>query len=413
MSGQEVDRLLREGIVALRAGDKATAREKLMRAVEIDETNEQAWLWLSGAVETDEDRRVCLENVLTINPDNELARKGLAKLGFGVPEIAAAPTPAPAIEEDPGRYRLEHARPRFQEESEADAWRRKRSEENISAWDASARIETDASYLRDEKSSHRSLLDLPNAWLQLMIFNVHGDFAEEIDDPDFLHILANLGLVSFLQIATILIGLALFLSTFTLRVQELVLDPSRLPSFDTAEGFSVLLGEDPITAMAAIMVGALNDTGESANELLDTLQNMSISNLITLNLILIPGVVVGVFIGGFVKGWVANAVSVFLSGKGDVINSTLALSTADVVGAIIALPAILLIPVLPLSGLFFAWLFYSFYMWAVQGAALGKAQAYGTLPGMGLIIVTGIVVQILSSIASAGLSLGVSLLSAF
>ena len=46
-------------------------------------------MWLSGAVETDEERRICLENVLTINPDNVLARKGLLKLG-----------PAPVVEEE-------------------------------------------------------------------------------------------------------------------------------------------------------------------------------------------------------------------------------------------------------------------------------------------------------------------------
>ena len=69
--------LLKQGIAALRAGRKAEARQKLMQVVELDEENEQAWLWLSGVVESNADRRVCLENVLTINPTNAAAQKGL------------------------------------------------------------------------------------------------------------------------------------------------------------------------------------------------------------------------------------------------------------------------------------------------------------------------------------------------
>jgi len=68
------------GVAALRAGNKAEAETLLLRVVEADEEHEQAWLWLSGAVQTDEDRRVCLENVLTINPDNAAAQRGLEKI---------------------------------------------------------------------------------------------------------------------------------------------------------------------------------------------------------------------------------------------------------------------------------------------------------------------------------------------
>lgn len=76
-----VDVLLRDGIDAVKAGHRERARALLMQVVEREEQNEKAWLWLSGAVETDEDRRVCLENVLTLNPDNAAARRGLAQLG--------------------------------------------------------------------------------------------------------------------------------------------------------------------------------------------------------------------------------------------------------------------------------------------------------------------------------------------
>lgn len=76
-----ISTLLREGIAAVKSGRLEQARTLLMQVIDQDERNEQAWLWLSGAVETDDDRRVCLENVLMLNPNNAAAQHGLAKLG--------------------------------------------------------------------------------------------------------------------------------------------------------------------------------------------------------------------------------------------------------------------------------------------------------------------------------------------
>jgi tetratricopeptide (TPR) repeat protein len=72
--------MVREGISAYRAGRKDEARALLLRATEIDQYNEQAWLWLSAVVESPEEARTCLENVLTINPNNERARNGIDTL---------------------------------------------------------------------------------------------------------------------------------------------------------------------------------------------------------------------------------------------------------------------------------------------------------------------------------------------
>jgi Flp pilus assembly protein TadD len=77
MHDAQIDDLLRRGIAAAKAGQKDQARELLMEAIELDERNEQAWLWLSGVVESLNDRRICLENVLAINPDNANAKTGL------------------------------------------------------------------------------------------------------------------------------------------------------------------------------------------------------------------------------------------------------------------------------------------------------------------------------------------------
>lgn len=71
---------LPEAVRAARAEQREEARALLLQIVEEDENNELAWLWLSGVVETAEDQRVCPENVLALNPNNEAACGGLAKL---------------------------------------------------------------------------------------------------------------------------------------------------------------------------------------------------------------------------------------------------------------------------------------------------------------------------------------------
>jgi tetratricopeptide (TPR) repeat protein len=73
----QVSQWLRDGIAAARAGRRAEARELLLRVVEANEESEQAWLWLSGVVDSDEDRLIALENVLALNPDNAQALAGI------------------------------------------------------------------------------------------------------------------------------------------------------------------------------------------------------------------------------------------------------------------------------------------------------------------------------------------------
>lgn len=80
MATPEVKGLVQAGIAAAKAGEREKARDLFLQVIASDERNELAWLWLSGVVQTDEERRVCLENVLAINPDNRVAQKGLAKL---------------------------------------------------------------------------------------------------------------------------------------------------------------------------------------------------------------------------------------------------------------------------------------------------------------------------------------------
>lgn len=93
-----VDAMVRAGVEAYRAGNKAEARTLLERAIELDQYNETAWLWLSAVVDTQEEQRTCLENVIIINPDNDRARQGLKSLGID-PDTVGAEAEADTFED--------------------------------------------------------------------------------------------------------------------------------------------------------------------------------------------------------------------------------------------------------------------------------------------------------------------------
>ncbi|MCB0191702.1 MAG: hypothetical protein KDJ65_07130 [Anaerolineae bacterium] len=68
---------LDQGIDAAQAGDKIKARTLLTEVVAEDEEQIEAWLWLSQLVDSLEDKVVCLENVLTLDPQNQFAHEEL------------------------------------------------------------------------------------------------------------------------------------------------------------------------------------------------------------------------------------------------------------------------------------------------------------------------------------------------
>lgn len=93
----DTQQLLREGIAAAKAGNRDVARQSLMQIIEVDERNEQAWIWLAGVVDDPADQRVCLENVLNLNPNNPQAKRGLAWLEQHHPTPATPTDIAPAV----------------------------------------------------------------------------------------------------------------------------------------------------------------------------------------------------------------------------------------------------------------------------------------------------------------------------
>lgn len=72
--------ILQTAIQAARRGEKKEARDLLLQVVDVEPRNELAWIWLSGLVDSLEDRIIACENVLTINPANEKIRIYLAQL---------------------------------------------------------------------------------------------------------------------------------------------------------------------------------------------------------------------------------------------------------------------------------------------------------------------------------------------
>lgn len=74
---QQLEQWLQEGIIAAKAGHREKARFRLLDVVEQNQTNETAWYWLYQLFDHLEDKRTCLENLLTINPSNEWARQEL------------------------------------------------------------------------------------------------------------------------------------------------------------------------------------------------------------------------------------------------------------------------------------------------------------------------------------------------
>ena len=71
---------LQQGIAAARSGQRALARQLFVRAIEANQHNDEAWVWLAGVVDDPADMRRCLQQALRINPLNPQARQGIAWL---------------------------------------------------------------------------------------------------------------------------------------------------------------------------------------------------------------------------------------------------------------------------------------------------------------------------------------------
>ncbi len=72
--------LMRTGQIAFIKGERRKAHQYWREAATLDPYDEEVWEKLLAVVETNADRRACLENILAINPKNEWAAHQVAAL---------------------------------------------------------------------------------------------------------------------------------------------------------------------------------------------------------------------------------------------------------------------------------------------------------------------------------------------
>lgn len=72
--------LMRAGQVAYAKGKRRRAHQLWQHAAMLSPYEEQVWLALLNVLDSDEDRRVCLENIVAINPRNLQAREQLSEV---------------------------------------------------------------------------------------------------------------------------------------------------------------------------------------------------------------------------------------------------------------------------------------------------------------------------------------------
>lgn len=242
MSASDLSSLLKQGIQAIKAGQKQQARELLLQVTEIDERNEQAWLWLSAAVESPEEQEICLENVLTINPNNQHAQRGLEKvrqkLGKSAParavsEPAPPGPPAPAIPPAPPAPALQTPAS-WQEEPPAPAsagsgsflstlgvttaapapvpgsgrtaarTKKKRSLADMLAEDENLPLARE----KKKKAGGRGIGALVDAWISALIFDGKGAYEAERQVATIGR--TTLGVIISVAAATLLLGIGLY-----------------------------------------------------------------------------------------------------------------------------------------------------------------------------------------------------------
>ncbi len=83
--------ILQLGIEAVRKGEKDEARRLFRLLTREHPNNVQGWLWLAGVAADREERQAALEQVLRLDPNNEMALKGLQALGVVMPPRGAEP----------------------------------------------------------------------------------------------------------------------------------------------------------------------------------------------------------------------------------------------------------------------------------------------------------------------------------
>jgi tetratricopeptide (TPR) repeat protein len=83
---KQIQGWIREGYQALKSGELEKAAQTFLRVIDAEEENLHAWWGLAHASESIDDQIVCLENVLTLDPNHTEARERLSQIrtAFGI-----------------------------------------------------------------------------------------------------------------------------------------------------------------------------------------------------------------------------------------------------------------------------------------------------------------------------------------
>lgn len=81
MAQRRLNAVLRAGIKAAQQNNDARARELLEQVLRHNKNSELAWIWMTVVVNSTREKKVCLKNILRINPDNSAARDAMTRLG--------------------------------------------------------------------------------------------------------------------------------------------------------------------------------------------------------------------------------------------------------------------------------------------------------------------------------------------
>jgi hypothetical protein len=91
LSTPEPEALLEQAIDHVNAGELEQGRALLERVLEQDPKNDRAWVWLSGCVEEPMQRRICLQQALSANPNNQAALDGMDMLDGKLVQASEVP----------------------------------------------------------------------------------------------------------------------------------------------------------------------------------------------------------------------------------------------------------------------------------------------------------------------------------
>lgn len=379
---EEIDRLYREGLAAIRAGDKATGKEKLTTVVEAEQLHEQAWLWLSACVDTREDQIVCLQNVLTVNPQNEAARGGLKKLGVSLTDDEVAPqvpppSPKPSIQPAPSS-------PASEIPSD-EQWRAKIVEQ--SAGDEGFFSDAILIPSRPELPP-RSLLDLSSAWANALIFKIVGPYEQEVQYGAVPHILVNIIAAVLLQVLA-----ALIFSVLLLAVGR---NPNALliPLIESLNEMLATMGQIDASGLiypplrpAFNYLVAMTGSGVGPMPQISPAVAASFGTIFAGYLVV---TVLTTFVGQMILAIAVNKAADWLGGKGGIVQTTLALTIGLVATSIVQIPVW---AVLPFSPAIFVTgsLAVSVYQLLQMANAVKAAHKLNILASMGVILIAGVV----------------------